>query len=112
MKRGIGYEDLITNAIERPFQEEYPDLPPESWKELMPENAVVRTEIVERDGSFIVYLIYIDLEDPRKLVRMPARVCRSRKSAEILASYKCRFCECDQCVPFQVDMDDFNCCMN
>jgi len=112
MERGIGYQNLVVQAMERPYQEEYLDCPPESWEDLMPEDALVQTEIVERNGLYIVYLIFVDVEDARQFVRVPAKVCRTRRSAEVVASYKCRFCACDKCLPFQVDLDDFQLCDN
>ena len=108
MNRGIGYNDLIDDLIERQYQEERLDLPPEKWEDLVPENSITQTKVEERDGMFVVYVDVVDLEDPTCFVRTPARVCRDRHTAEIIASYKCRLCACDFCLPINIDIDDFN----
>ena len=108
MDRGIGYNNLIDDLIERQYQEERLDEAPASWQELIPENNVIKTTVEERDGMYVVCLNMIDLEDPTRFVRTPARVCRDQRTAEIIASYKCRLCACDQCIPLKIDIDDFN----
>ncbi len=107
MERGIGYNELIEQTIEQQYKEERVDLPPDQWKELIPENSIVLTDIIERDGCHVVYLVFVNMEDPTRLVRVPTRVCRTREIAEIVASYKCRLCSCDRCIPINVDVDDF-----
>ena len=107
MDKGTGYSTLITDFIEGQYGEErvadISDLP----EDLMPEYATTQTEVVERGGKFVVNLVYVSIEDPAVMLRVPARVCRNRKIAEIIASYKCRLCACDQCIPLKISMEDF-----
>lgn len=108
MNRGIGYSNLIEDLIERQHQEERLDEAPASWEALVPENSVVKTTVEQRGDMHVVYLNLIDLEDPTRFVRTPARFCNDQHTAEVIASYKCRLCACDQCVPLDIDMEDFN----
>jgi hypothetical protein len=107
MNRGIGYSSLIEQLIEQQYQEERLDQAPDNWEALVPENSVIKTSVEERNGLHVVYLNIIDMEDPTCFVRTPARVCRSRHTAEVIASYKCRLCACDTCIPINIDMEDF-----
>jgi len=108
MDKGIGYGNLIEELIERQYQEERLDEAPESWRELVPKNSVIKTTVEKRNGLHVVYLNHIDLQDPARFTRTPVRACRDEHTAAIIASYKCRLCACDQCIPLTVDMDDFN----
>ena len=108
MDKGIGYSSLINDFIEAQYQEERIAGIPERPEDLMPEFSTTQTEVVKRDGIYIVNLVYVSIEDPAVVLRVPARVCHNRKIAEIIASYKCRLCACDQCIPVQVNIDDFN----
>jgi hypothetical protein len=108
MNRGIGYNELIGELLERQYQEERLDLPPQDWEELVPEDAIMQTHVEEQDDLYVVYVNMVKLEDPTCFVRTPARVCRSKHTADIIASYKCRLCSCEQCIPLKVAMEDFN----
>lgn len=108
MDKGIGYSALITGFIEGQYEEERLAEMPVLAEDLMPEVATTYTEVVERDGQYVVNLVYVSLEDPTVRLRVPARVCSNRKIAEIIASYKCRLCACDQCIPITTSVDDFN----
>lgn len=108
MDKGIGYSSLITDFIEGQYQEERADVLPERAETLLPDDFTVKTDVVRKNGVYIVYLVYINIEDPTHFVRVPARVCRNRKIAEIVAFYKCQLCACEQCVPLGVNLDDFD----
>jgi hypothetical protein len=107
-EKGIGYSALINDFIEAQYEEERLAALPDRPEDLMPEFTTVHTEVVERDGLFIVNLVYVSIEDPAVLLRVPVRMCRNRKIAEIIASYKCRLCACDQCIPLKVSVEDFS----
>ena len=108
MDKGIGYSQLITDFIEAQYDEERLAFVLEKAEEWMPEFFTVKTEVVERNGLFIVNLIYVNIEDSTSFIRIPARVCRNYKIAQIIASYKCRLCACDQCIPLTVSAEDFS----
>jgi hypothetical protein len=112
MDKGIGYSSLITNFIEAQYEEERAAEVSHLPEQLMPKFATTQTEVVERNGKFVVNLVYVSIEDPAVLLRVPVRVCRNRKIAEIIASYKCRLCACDQCIPLEVSMEDFGFAQN
>lgn len=112
MEKGIGYSALITDFIEAQYEEERAAEASHLPGQLMPEFATPQTEVVERKGKFLVNLVYVSIEDPTVLLRVPVRVCRNRKIAEIIASYKCRLCACDQCIPLKVSMEDFGFAQN
>lgn len=90
MSKGTAYSHLIENFIERQYEEERLDQAPEHPSAWLPGQSFVQAEVAERGGRYIVYLLFVDLEDPACFARIPVRSCPDLKTAEIVAAYKSR----------------------
>ena len=76
------------------------------------EDALVMKNVVQQEGQWMVYLVFVDMEQPCCFFRQPISRCRTRKLAEIVGSYKRRRHSADPGLAFQSDIDEMGCCWN
>lgn len=109
MEKGAGYSRLLEAFLDGHYHEERMDgaFCSQGKEGLLPSHSIVQTDVVQKDGNYVVYLMHINVEDPAQFVRLPARVCQDQRTAEIIASYKCKLCACDFCVPLTTGIEDF-----
>ncbi len=111
----MDYGDLIAQFIENQYtQERAADLEDFKTPVVKPEQelSIVEQDIVYRDGAWVVYLIFIDLEHPFSFTRVPVKICHSRRIAEIMASYMRRAHSLDLELAFHASADELDCSLN
>ncbi|MCB0571824.1 MAG: hypothetical protein KDC66_18785 [Phaeodactylibacter sp.] len=86
MHRGTGYYALIDRFVEMDFETERKGCLPTSWKALLPTNPLTLSEIVEQDGSFVVYEVFVNPRNSCHFVRRPREVYATRGVAEVAAA--------------------------
>lgn len=111
----MDYGDLIAQFIENQYtQERTADLGAYKAQAVKQEQelSIVEQDIVYKDGAWVVYLIFIDLEHPFSFTRVPVKICHSRRIAEIMAAYMRRAHSLDLELAFHASADELDCSLN
>ncbi len=114
-QQGKEYGDLIAQHIENEYtQERIACLDDYSNVLSYPARglSIVEQEIASRDGVWVVFLIFIDLEHPFSFTRVPVKICPSRRIAEIMAAYMRRAHSLDLELAFHAGSDELDCSWN
>ena len=106
------YRKLIGQFIEDQYNQErlanLEDYVEVSGQELQ----IVEQDVAYRNGCWVVYLIYIDLENPHSFIRIPVKTCKTRKLAEITGAYLRRTRSMDSALAFGISEDELDCSLN
>lgn len=112
VNRESDYRDLIGQFIEDQYEQEraanpedYADASGQAWQ-------IVKHDIAYRNDCWVVYLIYIDLENPHTFTRVPVKACKTRKLAEITGAYLRRTRSVDAALTFGLNEDELDCSLN
>ncbi|HMO40098.1 MAG TPA: hypothetical protein PKC76_19185 [Saprospiraceae bacterium] len=112
MNRAMDYGKLIADFIEDQHTQERPADLSEYADPVGQEWSVVEYDIAPQDGLWVVYLLFIDVDNPASFTRIPVKACRTRKLAEITAGYLRRARSMDTIITFRANADELGCSLN
>jgi len=107
-----GYGDLIAQFIEDQYEQErvaqldnFADINANG-------HHIVKQDIAYRNGEWMVYLLFIDMENQNTFRRVPVKACKTRKLAEITGAYLQRKYSVDAVLAFGINEDELDCSLN
>jgi len=112
VNKNEGYSDLIAQFIEDQYEQERVGQLDDFANAFEQGDHIVKQDIVYRQGQWIVYLLFIDMENPNTFRRVPVKACKTRKLAEITGAYLQRKYSVDAVLAFGINEDELDCSPN